>query len=388
MGFDGSEIDGLLNGAVAGGTFDGVVAMVVDRDGVLYEGAAGDAGPDTMFRNASMTKAVATTGALQLVEQDRLSLDQTVESVLPEFGELQVLEGFDGDRPVLRPPAGKATIRQLMTHTAGLGYFFINERLFEYGPRTGLPNPLEGQKVSLTAPLIADPATIWEYGVNVDWLGLVLERLTGQTLGAYLAEHVYGPLGMTDSTFHPSDEQRARLLPVRMRAADGTLKPTALDLPPEPEWDSGGHGSYGTARDYARFMRAWLNGGELDGQRILEPSTVTMAFEDQIEGIPLPELTHSCVPELSNDVPALPVRQGFGLGFHLVQEDVPGMRSAGTGDWSGIFNTYYWIDRAAGVGAVIMTQVLPFYDTKVLETVLGFELGVYSQVGAAVPAAV
>ena len=112
-----------------------------------------------------------------------------------------------------------------------------------------------------------------------------------------------------------------------------------------------------------------------------------MAFEDHIEGIPLPELMHSCVPELSNDVPALPVRQGFGLGFHLVQEDVPGMRSAGTGDWSGIFNTYYWIDRAAGVGAVIMTQVLPFYDAKVLETVLGFELAVYSQVGAAVPAA-
>src|SRR5580692_9487797 len=188
MGFDGSQIDGLLNGAVADGTVHGIVAMVVDRDGVLYEGDAGDAGPDTMFRNASMTKAVATTGALQLVEQDRLSLDQTVESVLPEFGELEVIEGFDGDQPLLRPPAGKPTIRQLMTHTAGLGYFFLNERLFEYGPAMGLPSPLEGKKVSLTAPLIADPATIWEYGVNVDWLGLVLERITGQTLGEYLAE--------------------------------------------------------------------------------------------------------------------------------------------------------------------------------------------------------
>jgi methyl acetate hydrolase len=387
MGFDGSQIDGLLNGAVADGTVHGIVAMVVDRDGVLYEGDAGDAGPDTMFRNASMTKAVATTGALQLVEQDRLSLDQTVESVLPEFGELEVIEGFDGDQPLLRPPAGKPTIRQLMTHTAGLGYFFLNERLFEYGPRTGLPNPLEGLKISLTAPLIADPGVIWEYGVNVDWLGLVLERITGQTLGAYLAEHVYGPLGMTDSTFRPSAEQRARLLPVSLRAADGTLQPTELDLPADPEWDAGGHGSYGTARDYARFIRAWLNDGELDGQRILDASTVTMAFEDHIEGIPLPELMHSFVPELSNDVPALPVRQGFGLGFHLVQEDVPGMRSAGTGDWSGIFNTYYWIDPAANVGAVFMTQVLPFYDTKVVEALLAFELGVYSQVGAAVPAA-
>lgn len=386
MGFDGTEIDGLLSDAVASGTVHGVVAMVVDREGVLYEGAAGDAHPDTMFRLASMTKAIATTGALQLVEQDRLQLDQTVESVLPEFAELQLIEGFDGERPILRPPATKPTIRQLMTHTAGLGYFFINERLFKFGPATGMPNPLEGKKVSLTAPLVNDPATIWEYGVNVDWLGLVVERLTGQTLGAYLTEHVYEPLGMTDSTFHPTDEQRGRLMPIRARAANGTLEETEIDLPAEPEWDAGGHGSYATARDYTRFIRAWLNDGELDGERVLGAETVAMAFEDHIEGIPLPEVMRSCVPELSNDVPALPVPQGWGLGFHLVKVDIPGMRSAGTGDWAGIFNTYYWIDRAAGIGGLIMTQVLPFYDAKVVDMLIAFETAVYAQVGAAVPA--
>ena len=386
MSFAASEIDGLLAEAVGGGTVHGVVAMVVDRDGVLYEGVAGDANPDTLFRNASMTKAVATTGALQLIEQDRLGLDQTVESVLPEFAELKVIEGFDGDEPILREPAAKATIRQLMTHTAGLGYFFLNERLFRYGPATGMPNPLEGRKISLSAPLINDPATDWEYGVNVDWLGLVVERITGQTLGAYLTEHVYGPLGMTDSTFRPTDEQRGRLLPVRMRAADGSLQPTELDLPADPEWDAGGHGSYGTARDYARFIRAWLNDGELDGRRVLRADTVTTAFEDHIEGIPQPEIMHSCVPELSNDVPALPVPQGWGLGFHLVKVDLPGMRSAGTGDWAGIFNTYYWIDRAAGIGGLFMTQVLPFYDARIIDTLLALEVAVYAQVGAAVPA--
>ncbi len=387
MGFEGSQIDGLLSEAVGSGTVHGVVAIVVDRDGVVYEGAAGAAGPETMFRNASMTKAVATTGALQLIEQGRLELDQMVESVLPEFGELQVIEGFDGEQPILRPPAAKATIRQLMTHTAGLGYFFLNERLFRYGPAVGLPSPLEGQKISLTAPLVNDPATIWEYGVNTDWLGLVVERLSGQTLGSYLAEHVYAPLGMTDSTFHPTDEQRARLLPVHVRSADGTLQPTAIDLPAEPEWDAAGHGSYGTARDYARFMRAWLNDGELDGRRVLSADTVANAFEDHIGGIPLPDVMRSCVPELSNDVPALPVPQGWGLGFHLVKVDIPGMRSAGTGDWAGIFNTYYWIDRAAGVGGLIMTQVLPFYDAKIVDLLIAFECAVYAQVGAAVPAA-
>jgi methyl acetate hydrolase len=386
MSFDGTEIDQLLTDGVANGTVHGVVAMVVDCGGVLYEGAAGDAGPDTMFRNASMTKAVATAGALQLVEQDRLQLDQTVESVVPEFSELQLIEGFDGERPILRPPATQPTIRQLMTHTAGLGYFFINERLFQFGPATGLPSPLEGKKVSLTVPLVNDPGTLWEYGVNVDWLGLAVERLTGQTLGAYLAEHVYEPLGMTDSTFHPTDEQRARLLPIRMRAGDGTLQATEIDLPAEPEWDAGGHGSYGTARDYSRFIRAWLNDGELDGRRVLGAETVAMAFEDHIEGIPLPEVMHSCDPELSNDVPSLPVPQGWGLGFHLVKVDLPGMRSAGTGDWAGIFNTYYWIDRVAGIGGLIMTQVLPFFDAKVVDMLLALETAVYARVGAAVPA--
>jgi methyl acetate hydrolase len=387
VGFEGSEIDGLLSEAVGAGVCHGVVAIVVDGGGVLYEGAAGDASSETMFRNASMTKAVATTGALQLVEQDRLALDQTVESVLPEFGDLQVIEGFDGEQPILRPPAAKATIRQLMTHTAGLGYFFLNERLFRYGPAMGLPNPLEGKKVSLSAPLVNDPATIWEYGVNTDWLGLVVERLSGQTLGAYLTEHVYEPLGMSDSTFHPTDGQRERLMPVRMRAGDGTLQQVELDLPPEPEWDAAGHGSYGTARDYARFIRAWLNDGELDGRRILGADTVTTAFEDHIEGIPLPDMMHSCVPELSNDVPALPIPQGWGLGFHLVKAAIPGMRSAGTGDWAGIFNTYYWIDRSAGIGGLFMTQVLPFYDAKIVDTLLGFETAVYAQVVSAAPAA-
>jgi methyl acetate hydrolase len=387
MGFEGSGIDRLLNEAVGTGAVHGVVAIVVDRDGVVYDGAAGAAGPETMFRNASMTKAVATTGALQLIEQGRLELDQTVESVLPEFGELQVIDRFDGEQPILRPPAAKATIRQLMTHTAGLGYFFLNERLFRYGPAIGLPSPLEGQKISLSAPLVNDPATVWEYGVNTDWLGLVVERLSGQSLGGYLAEHVYEPLGMTDSTFHPTDEQRTRLLPIRLRAADGTLQPTEIELPAEPEWDAAGHGSYGTARDYARFMRAWLNDGELDGRRVLNADTVATALEDHIEGIPLPDVMRSCVPELSNDVPALPVPQGWGLGFHLVKADVPGMRSAGTGDWAGIFNTYYWIDRAAGVGGLIMTQVLPFYDVKIVDLLIAFESAVYAQVGAAVPAA-
>lgn len=382
MAFNGSAIQALLDGAVSSGSLHGVAAVVVDRHGQLFHHAAGEAKADTMFRNASMTKAVATTAALQLVEQGRLSLDATVASILPEFGELQVLDGFDGDVPRLRPPASAATVRQLMTHSAGLGYFFLNEKLMRYHALTGTPSPLSGLKRSLMAPLVNDPGTAWEYGVNTDWLGLVVERLSGQSLSSYVQQHVYGPLGMADSSFAPSPAQRERLLRVMQRQADSRLAPSPHDLPASSEWDAGGHGSYGTVQDYGRFVQAWLN----DGAGLLQPATVALAMSPQLGAIELPTLMKSALPELSNDVPALPVPQTWGLGFHLTQVDLPGMRSQGTGDWAGIFNSYYWIDRSRGIGGVLMTQLLPFFDMPVIQTLMGFEMAVYQQVGAAVPA--
>ncbi len=379
MGFE--RIDDLLNGVTADGTLHGVAATVVGRDGVLYQGAAGDTKLDTMFRNASMTKAVATTAALQLVEQGRIELDAPVASIVPEFGELQVLDGFEGAEPVLREPKAPATVRQLMNHTAGCSYHFLNEKLFTYCTELGFPNPLEGIKRSLSAPLVHDPGTLWEYGVNTDWLGMVVEAVSGQTLADYLAEHIYAPLHMTDSTFTPSDEQRTRLLPIRFRAPDGRLVATELDLPAESEWDAAGHGSYGTITDYGRFVRAWLNGGELDGARILEEETVELALLDHLDGAPLPKKMEPTIPELANPVELLDVPQGWGLGFHLYLADLPGMRSAGSADWSGLFNSFFWIDRKAGIGAVIATQLLPFFDDKMVQTILGFEAAVYAELG-------
>ncbi|MDH4391033.1 MAG: serine hydrolase [Aquabacterium sp.] len=382
MAFDGSAIQALLQGAVAKGAVHGVAAIVVDRHGVLFQGAAGEATSNTLFRNASMTKAVATTAALQLVEQGRLQLDATVASILPEFAQLQVLDGFDGDQPQLRAPASQATVRQLMTHTAGLGYFFTSDKLMRYLVQTGTPNPLSGEKRSLSAPMVNDPGTAWAYGVNTDWLGLVVEKIAGQSLAGHLQQTVYGPLGMVDSSFEPSAAQRARLLRVMQRQADGTLAPSVHDLPAQSEWDAAGHGSYGSIQDYGRFVQAWLN----DGAGILQPATVQMALQPQIGSIALPAVIKSALPELSNDVPLLPVPQSWGLGFHLTLADLPGMRSQGTADWAGVFNSYYWIDRSKGVGGVLMTQLLPFFDMPVIETLMGFEMAVYQQVGAAVPA--
>ena len=384
-----SGIDELLERAVDDRVVPGVVAVAGNRDGVLYEGAFGllnvngdaRARPDTTFALASMTKAFTSVAAFQLIEQGRLELEQPVADVLPAFADLQVLEGFDGDAPRLRPAASRATIRHLLTHTSGLGYWFANADLLRYHQLTGIPDPISGKLATLQMPLIADPGTRWEYGMSTDWLGQVIEAVSGRDLATYCEEHIFGPLGMGDATFRPNDEQAARMMALHFRMPDGGLVQNSLDFP-EPEFWSGGGGAFTTGPNYLRFMRALLRGGELDGERILRPETVELAFSDQLAGVVLPEVMRSVIPELCNDVPSLPVAQSFGLGFHLVLEDIPGMRRAGTGDWAGLFNCYYWIDRATGVAGAFLTQVLPFYDARIVEWAAGFEQGVYAEVGA------
>jgi CubicO group peptidase (beta-lactamase class C family) len=392
---ESSNIDALLQGAVDKGAVPGVVAIAGDQDGTLYEGAFGELSledprpvqPDTTFAIASMTKALASVAALQLVEQGRLSLEQPVAEVVPAFSELQVIDGFDGDTPRLRPPARQATIHDLFTHTSGLAYHFTSPELHRYLELTGLPDMTSGTREALEAPLIADPGTRWQYGTSIDWLGLALEAVSGQDLHAYCTEHIFAPLGMNDTTFVLTDELEQRLMRVHSRTADGTLAVSEFELPTEPEYYSGGAGALSTGPDYLRFMRAMLRGGELDGERILNPETVELAFSEHLDGLSLPELMVSTVPELSNDVPAMPFKQGFGYGFHLVFEDIPGMRHAGTGDWAGLFNCFYWIDRSTGVAGSFLTQVLPFFDLPVVEASLGFEGLVYAEVGASTAAA-
>jgi CubicO group peptidase (beta-lactamase class C family) len=389
-----ATIDGLLERASAEGVLPGVVAIVADRDGVVYQGAAGclrigDDAPattDTMFRIASMTKALTSVAALQLIEQDRLALDQTVDSVIPEFGNLQLLEGFDGDEPRLRDLTRKPTIQHLLTHTSGLSYWFSNMDLKTWHDVTEAPTPLTGLRKCLDTPFVAEPGERWEYGVNTAWLGLVVEAVTDQTLDEYLAEHVFAPLGMIDTTFRPTEAQRERLMDIHARTRDGGLALSEIEILEEPELAFGGEGAYATAGDYTLFLRALLRGGELDGAQILEPETVALMFNDHLDGAPLPEIMHSAIPELTNDVPSLPFRQGWGLGLHLLLEDVPGMRKAGSGDWAGLFNSYYWIDPATGITAAIFTQLLPFFDGRMVEMLLQFEQGIYAQLGAATAA--
>lgn len=379
-------IDAVLRGAVERGEVPGVAAVAGNAAGTLYEGAFGRRGldqqaamtPDTVVWIASMTKAVTTTAALQQVEAGRLSLDAPIAEVLPELAAPQVLVGFEGGEPVLRPARKPITLRHLLTHTAGFGYDFFNAEIGAYMAARGVPGIITCQRAALATPLVAEPGECWEYGIGIDFAGLAVEKVTGQRLDAVLQERVLGPLGMRDTAFRIGTAQRARLASMHAKAPDGTLSVIPFEVPQDPEFHMGGGGLYGTVLDYLRFCRMWLNGGTLDGARILAPETVREAMRDQIAPLEVPEIK-SAIPASTNDVSLFPgMRKGWGLSFLINDEDVPGGRAAGSLAWAGLANTYYWIDPKRDRAGVIATQILPFADPQVLAMAEGFEGAVYA----------
>jgi methyl acetate hydrolase len=380
-----TAIDQVLAAAVAEGDVPNVTALAADRDGVIYEGAAGPRAvgqhdpisPDSMLRIASMTKMVATVAALQQSERGNLELDAPVDTYLPEFAELQVLEGFDGDTPKLRPAGARATVRQLITHTAGLGYWFLSKDLSRWLDVTGTANVGSGTMAVFTAPLLSDPGTRYEYGTNTDWLGRVVEVASGQSLDAYLDANVLGPLGMHHTNFLMSEEQRANSVPVHMRGEDGDWVATDFDWSQQPEWWAGGHGLYSTPRDYLAFQRMLLAGGTLGDAQILEQATVDAAFTNQIGSLDFPAEMPSADPQSSADVNLGPGLK-WGLGLLLNTQQYPGMRAVGSGAWAGLFNTHFWVDPSSGVTGAIYTQTLPFVEPRVLKVYLDFERALYA----------
>jgi CubicO group peptidase (beta-lactamase class C family) len=380
-----AAIDQVLLDAVEAGVVPNVAAIAADRNGVIYEGAVGYrevGGQDpvstaTHFRIMSMTKMVATAAALQLIERGKLDVTAPVAQYCPEFASIQVLDGFDGDTPRLRPPASQATVHQLLTHTTGLGYWFFNAELVRWHEATGIPNFLAGLNSTFTAPLLTDPGTRYNYGINIDWLGRVVEAITGQTLDVVIKENITGPLGMNETTFMPSDAQQANCTPVHVKGEDGSWISAGEILNPHPEWMAAGHGLYSTPRDYIKFQRALLRGGELDGERILAPETVDMAFTNQIGDLEFPPELLTCDPAATNDFVAGPGWK-WGYGLLLNPEDAPGMRRGGSGAWAGLCNTHFWIDRSSGLCASIYSSTLPFAPLDALGMYVGFEQALYA----------
>ena len=384
-GIGGSGIDKVLQEAVASGAVPHVVAIAADRDGVIYQGAVGPRAvgedapvtADTMFRIMSMTKMPVTVVALQEMEKGNLDLDAPVADYCPEFDEVQVVTGFDGDTPQFRPPASQATVKQLLTHTSGLGYWFWNGDLVQWEKLTGIPNVVAGVKASLRAPLVADPGTAFIYGINTDWLGQVIEAVTGKGLDVAVKEGVTGPLGMDHTTFLMNDGERLNSTPVHVKGEDGNWVSIGEILSQEPEYFAGGHGMYGPPSDYVRFERALLRGGELDGTRILRQETVDDAFRNQIGDLDFPAEIPTFDPAASCTV-ALGPGLKWGYGLLLNTEDQPGMRRAWSGAWAGLCNTHFWVDRTTGITASIYSNFLPFVTPEAFALCQDFERALYA----------
>jgi CubicO group peptidase (beta-lactamase class C family) len=381
------QIDQVLKAAIDRGDIPGVVAMVGTRDGPVYQGAFGKRvlpdgaaiSGDTVFRIASMTKAITSTAAMQLVEQDKLSLDAPIASLLPELASPRVLEGFDSaGEPRLRPALRPITLRHLITHTAGFGYAIYSPDLGRYIEKNGIPDIISCQNAALALPLLFDPGEEWGYGINIDWVGKAVERASGERLGDYFAERLFAPIGMMDTTFKLPPERRARLVGMHARGADGALAPISFEMPAAPEFEMGGGGLYATAADYLGFQRMFLNQGHAGGRQVLKPETVQMMSENAIGELSVRRL-NSALPAYSDDAEFFPgMVKKWGLGFMITTERVPGGRSPGSLAWAGLGNTYFWIDQTKGRAGVILMQLIPFADRKALELFDGFERAVYA----------
>lgn len=383
------QLDEILAAGIERGAAPGATFCVVNSDGVLYEGGAGERAigsgvsmsADTVGAIFSMTKAVTGAAAMQLVEQGRIELDGPAGDICPELSAVEVLDGFDDDgQPMTRPPSQPVSLRHLLTHTSGFVYDIWNTECARWHEATGVPNILSLEKTSLSEPLMFDPGAAWEYGIGIDWAGQMVEAVSGSTLGEYFAEHLTGPLGMDDTAFAHTPSMLERAAAIHGRGPDGSLTPIDLPAPANPEFEMGGGGLFGTVGDYGRFMRMILNDGELDGTRVLSPETIQAMATNHMGDLRVQPLITGD-PSLSNDAEFFPGEpKSWGLSFQINEQPAFTGRPAGTLMWAGLANSFFWIDRTNDIAGAYISQILPFADEASLGLFFELESAVYNAI--------
>ena len=364
---------------VGPGQFPGADILVA-RDGVpVWRATMGQMrtdgtpwNPDTICRIASMTKPIVSIAFMMLVEQGLVSLDDPVTKVLPEFADLRLYAGGGGDAPFTPGPhAAPMRMVALLTHRSGLSYGIQNRNNIDAAYRKGRLDghaSLAGNDAFITElaklPLEFNPGEAWQYSVAVDVLGVIISRLTGQGLGAFLQERIFGPLGMVDTGFSCPADKADRLADAWMHVPGG--KPKLFDAAEKsgslrtPRFESGGGGLLSTVPDYHRFCRMLIGGGAADGARLISPVTLRLMTANHLR---LPNGQPADLPQVARALfsDAKQAGTGFGLGFATTIDPVRTLTPGNAGEfyWSGIFSTKFFVDPTEGLSMVFMTQVYP-----------------------------
>lgn len=360
------KIDQMITEAIAQKEIPGAVALVAKNGQIVYHKSFGTANAegrelkkDDIFRIASQTKAITSTAVMILWEEGKFRLDDPISNYIPEFKDPQIIETFDEkDSTYTTKPAGKEiTIRQLLTHTSGLGYGRIDsdERIRKIYAKAGIVDLFTTDDISIeenvkelaALPLYAVPGERWHYSEGLDVLGYFVEIVSGQPFDEFLQARIFEPLRMDDTQFYLSEEEKDRLVAVQQKE-NGEWRnfPVTFYDPGYPVkgakiFFSGGAGLTSTAEDYARFLQMYLNGGELNGNRILSRTTVDLILKDHANNLfGDPDKDHGLAFSVLN-------KEGVRKG---------GLGSEGTFDWGGYFNTQYFADPEEDVIGIILKQ--------------------------------
>lgn len=373
-------IDRALRDATRAGRVPGVVAAVTDRDGIVYHGAFGLAHsalrdpmrPDNVFRIASLTKLVTSLAVLMIAERGVVDLEAPFQHYFPEFRQPPVLQSFAPHSREFTavPAAHDITVRELLTHTSGYGYWFLNEEV----------RALTGAEPEHYDPpfLMHEPGTRFQYGISTDVLGQMIAPVTGLALTAFFEREVFAPLGMLDTSYAlPLDA--ARLVSLHALRPEGGFSEAPNERRGEPP--RGGGGLYSTAADLLALLRMLLNGGTAGGQRMLGVETVAALTSNQVGGLAVAR-QRTAFPPRTDDFLFMDGTQQFGFGVLVETRAKPGGRSVGSYGWGGIYNTYFWVDPAAGIAAVVLMQLSPFSAPTCIDVCDRFERAVYHELVA------
>ena len=366
------KLDAAMAQAVTDGRVAGISTMLLRHGKVVSFKTHGLANletqtllrSDSIYRIYSMTKPVTGVAMMILFEEGKWRLDDPVSLHVPEFKDLKVMTGVDeAGAPVLAPMTREPTMRELMSHTAGFGYGLRDDnpidRMFREKQVLGSSSLQQMVERTATIPLMFQPGTNWSYSIAVDVQGHIVEKLSGQSLGDFMRTRIFEPLKMKDTGFYVPESQAGRLSSLyvgdprtgQIVEATTLFGGPAQDYTKPPAMESGGGGLVSTASDYARFAQMLVNGGELDGARILAPSTVELMATDVI-----PETarvsSNGTVAQQFNDA------VGFGLDLMVVNDPrkAGSLEGEGTMSWGGAAGTWFWADPENDVVFVGMVQ--------------------------------